>query len=307
MANRIFTVKGPINAEEMGTVLPHEHILCDFIGAKETGKHRYRVEEVVDVMLPYLQEIMKQGITGFVDCTPMYIGRDAGLLRTLSETTGLHIVTNTGQYKEPFLPRQTFEIDAEALAAQWIEEWETGIENTGIKPGFIKTAVNPGPLIPVQRKVTRAAALASKATGLTVATHTGVAVAAAEILEIFEHAGVEPGKWVYVHAQNEEDPEKLLAIAKRGAWIELDGIGPGKEQQHLRPLLQLLEAGFEQHILLSQDAGWYRVGEEHGGEQRPFGFLFERFLPLMREKSISDETIRTLTARNPARAFSVSG
>lgn len=28
----------------------------------------------------------------------------------------------------------------------FIKEWKEGIEDTDIKPGFIKTAVNPGPL-----------------------------------------------------------------------------------------------------------------------------------------------------------------
>ena len=41
-----------------------------------------------------------------------------------------------------------------------MREFEEGIDGTGIRPGFIKIAVNPGPLIPIQQKMVRAAARA---------------------------------------------------------------------------------------------------------------------------------------------------
>ena len=34
-------------------------------------------------------------------------------------------------------------MNAEELAGLWINEFEKGIEDTGIKPGFIKIGVNP--------------------------------------------------------------------------------------------------------------------------------------------------------------------
>ena len=38
---RVVTVMGPISPEEMGQTLVHEHVLVDFIGARETGYHRW--------------------------------------------------------------------------------------------------------------------------------------------------------------------------------------------------------------------------------------------------------------------------
>ncbi|MGQ9631298.1 MAG: phosphotriesterase family protein [bacterium] len=305
MRGKIATVKGPIDPSEMGLTLPHEHVMCDFIGADKTGKHRYRQEDVVEAMKPYLLEIRDMGVKTFVDCTPMYLGRDVEVLKELSEMTGLHILTNTGQYKEPYLPEETFRIGARELAQQWIREYEEGIDGTDIKPGFIKTAVNPGRLIPIQRKIIESAGLTSLETGLAIATHTGAGVAAMEVLDILEGLGVEADRWIYVHAQNEEDRNLLLEVARRGAWIELDGIGPESAEKHLNLLLELLDAGFENKVLLSQDAGWYRVGEEHGGAKRPFTYLLDRFIPLAKERGISDETIRTITIANPSVAFAV--
>jgi phosphotriesterase-related protein len=305
MGNEIITVRGSIKPEDMGRTLPHEHILVDFIGADKAGKHRYDRGHVVETMLPFLREIGDQGIETFVDCTPMYLGRDALLLKELSELTGLNILTNTGQYKEPYLPEETFSLSSGQLAESWIEEFHRGIDGTDVRPGFIKTAVNPGPLGPIQRKVTEAAALTSKSTNLTIATHTGVGIAALEILEILESKGVNAEKWIFVHAQNEEDPDLLAEIAQRGAWIELDGIGVEKEMLHLERLEELLQRGYENRILLSQDAGWYRVGEEPGGEKKSFAFLVGSFLPKLRQRGMPERTIENLMIGNPARAFAV--
>ena len=223
MAGHVITVSGPISPRAMGLTLPHEHVMADFIGADKTGKHRYRPDEVVSTMLPYLTDARAQGVQTFVDCTPMYLGRDAEVLRTISDLTGLQILTNTGQYKEPHLPAETFEFEAEALAAGWIREFEEGIDGTSIKPGFIKTAVEPESLTRTQQKITKAAALTSRATGLAIATHTGVAVAAMEVLDILEAIGVSPDRWIFVHAQNEPNSGLLVQVAKRGAWVSLDG------------------------------------------------------------------------------------
>ncbi len=305
MSLRIITVKGPIAPGDMGVTLPHEHIMCDFVGADQTGSHRWDQTEVVTAMERHVQEIADLGVSSFVDCSPMYIGRDPEVLRGISDLTGVHILTNTGMYKEPFLPQYAFDVEAEELAADWIREALAGSEGTGILPGFIKTAVERTTLAPMQRKITTAAAITAAQTGLSIATHTGVAVAAEEILQILEHRGVGPERWIFVHAQNEEDLDALVEIARRGAWIELDGLSPSSADKHLLALERLLEEGFENQVLLSHDAGWYSVGEPGGGEVRPYAFLFTDFLPLLRRRGVSDRTIQTITAVNPSRAFSV--
>src|SRR5688572_7782073 len=76
----IQTVLGPIPADQFGFALTHEHVMCDFIGADKTGPHRWNVDEVVRTMRPYLEALKKTGVTGFVDCTPAYIGRDPRVL-----------------------------------------------------------------------------------------------------------------------------------------------------------------------------------------------------------------------------------
>ena len=252
---------------------------------------------------PYLRELAEIGVKTFVECTPKFLARDVHVLKRLSESAGIRFVTNTGQYKPPFLPEATYHSTPEQLAELWIDEFENGIEGTAVRPGFIKTAVAPE-LEPVQRTVIAAAALTAKATGLPIATHTGIADRARDILDILESHGVEPNRWIFVHAQNEESEAKLKEIADRGAWIELDGLNAQSAEKHMRSLATLLDSGYHR-ILLSHDSGWYRVGEPEGGTINGYTYLFDHFIPMMRSQGIEDSTIQSICTKNPGKAFSI--
>jgi len=302
----IQTVRGRIHPSELGLTLMHEHVLCDFIGAEKTGPHRWDRAQVAERMAPYLQAIADQGIKAFVDCSPRYIGRDPLLLRHLSERTGLHILTNTGFYKEPFLPPWVFEVSAEELAEHWVAEWQEGIEGTGVRPGFIKIAVNPGALVPIQQKIVRAAALTHLQTGLLVASHTGEAQAAFESLGIAEKAGMDLARYVIVHANGIADLADHDALAARGAWLEYDGLRADTAEWHLTLVRHALERGYGDQILLSHDAGWYEAGQPQGGTVRPYTYLMAEFVPLLRQAGLGEEEIHRLLVENPRRALTIS-
>ncbi|MFX1252516.1 MAG: esterase, partial [Promethearchaeota archaeon] len=103
----------------------------------------------------------------------------------------------------------------------------------------------------------------------------------------------------------EANSDLILQVAERGAWISIDGIGWEDEAKHLSLLKRLLDQGYQDQILISQDAGCYNVGDEHGGDKKPFTFLIKKFLPLLRGQGFSEEIIKKLTIRNPAEAFSI--
>jgi phosphotriesterase-related protein len=142
---KILTVTGAIDPSDLGTTLTHEHLLVDFIGADGTGYHRWNRDTVIRAVGPFLEEIQPLGVQSFVECTPAYLGRDPLLLKQLSEQTGIQILTNTGYYgarNNKFIPGEALELNAEALAAIWIDEFRNGIDGTGIRPGFIKIGVD---------------------------------------------------------------------------------------------------------------------------------------------------------------------
>ena len=303
---RVESVRGPIAAAELGVTLVHEHVLVDFVGADRVSRSRYDGDDVFRTVLPRLAELKQRGCVTLVECTPAWLGRDPLLLRRLSEASGLHLVTNTGYYGasgDRFLPRHAFIESARELADRWTAEARGGIEGTGIRPGFLKIGVDAGPLSALDRKLVEAAALCHLDTGLTIAVHTGDGAAALEILAALERSRVSPEAWIWVHAGGAKDRATQDRAARQGAWVELDGIAPDTLGENVEAVLDLAQRGHLGRLLVSQDAGWYHVGEPAGGAYRPHTYLFDAFVPALRSRGLDDAALRTLLVDNPAAAL----
>lgn len=304
----LMSVTGPISGAEIGPTLTHEHILVDFIGAEASGYHRWDRSEVAAVVQPHLEAVAALGVQTLVECTPAYVGRDPRLLRQLAEATGLHILTNTGYYGavgNKYLPAHAHTESAEELAARWIREWRHGIEDTGIKPGFIKISVETGALSDLHRKLVQAAAQTHLATGLTIASHTVFAVPAFDQLAELRAAGVAPEAFIWVHAQGEPDRATHLQVAREGGWVSLDGLSADNQAEYLDMLDRLRAADLLHRVLLSHDAGWYRPGEPGGGDFRDYLPLFTSFMARLRAAGYTEAEITQLTVTNPVEAFQV--
>jgi phosphotriesterase-related protein len=307
--SKIMTVTGEIPAGAIGKTLHHEHILVDFIGADSTGYHRWDKTEVVEKVLPYLLEIKKLGYQTLVECTPSYLGRDPELLKILSEKSGLQILTNTGYYSAvgaKYIPKHGFTETAEQLAERWINEAQNGIEDTGVYPGFIKIAVERGPLEEINRKVVEAACITHKATGLTIMSHTGLAVPAFQELEILKKHGVHPSAFIWTHAHNEPDLSKPLEAAQMGTWIAYDNFTPEKLDKFVQFALQMKKEGLLHKLLFSHDAGWYRPGEPNGGDFRGFTAIEGYLIPALEKNGLSQQDIHQLFTLNPTEAFKIN-
>jgi phosphotriesterase-related protein len=305
---QILTVTGPVEPGDLGTTLVHEHVLVDFIGADRVGPERYDREDVLRAVLPHLEAVRARGCRTLVEATPAYLGRDPVLLRRLSEASGLHLVTNTGYYGfggGKHLPAHAYEETARQLADRWTREFRRGIDGTGVRPGFIKIGVHAGALSEIDRKLVEAGALCHLDTGLTIAVHTGDGEAALDILATLRAARVSPAAWIWVHAQNEADRPTHDWAARQGAWIEFDGVGWGSLEGHLDAVVDMKRRGRLGRVLVSQDAGWYHVGEPRGGEYRPHTVLFDEFVPGLRARGLGEADIRTLLIDNPARALTL--
>lgn len=304
----VMTVTGPVNPSQLKFTLTHEHILVDFIGADKISNDRYVPEEVFKTVLPFLTDVKRKGCYTFVDCTPPYLGRDVVLLKKLAQKTGLQIVTPTGYYgaaMEKYVPRHAYTESAEHLSARWIKEWNEGIDGTGIKPGFIKTGVDKGPLSDVQRKLIDAAAMTHLATGLPIGVHTGDGAAAEEQLEILASRKVSPTARIWIHAQNEKDNHIHIRAAQRGSWVSFDGIRKESTQENVRIFKLMKKEGLLDFVLASQDSGWYNVGDPGGGKFNDYNDIFSDFIPALKDAGFTKEEIDKIFVTNPAKAFAI--
>lgn len=305
LTGTVVTVRGPVAATDLGTTLVHEHVLVDFVGADTVSPARYERDDAYRRALPFLREVHALGVRTLVECTPAYLGRDPQLLLRLSQAADLHIVTNTGYYgaaDDKFVPAHAYRETAEQLAARWTQEAEQGIEGTDVRPGFMKIGVDSGPLSTIDRKLVEAAAITCKATGLPIAAHTGDGVAAHGEMDVLAAAGVPLDAFIWVHAQSERDDEVIARGARRGAWVSLDGVSESSAARHVALVTRLADAGLLDRVLLSHDAGWYRVGEPDGGEYRPHTAIFTHVLPTLRSR-LGETAVTQLLTRNPARAL----
>ena len=306
----IMTVNGAIEPGELGRTLTHEHILVDFIGAEQSGPHRWDRGQVAAVVLPHLVEARELGFDALIECTPAHLGRDPLLLRELAARSGLHLLTNTGYYGARgnlFIPDAVKSLDADALAARWVAEYESGIGDSGVRPGFIKIAVDRKPqLDPLHQRLLRAACRAHLRSGLTIACHTGPGETIWKLAEILEDEGVAPEAFIWVHA-NLDQPHNLVRAARHGLWVSIDNVRPQPKiiSAIAARLDALRAAGLLDRVLLSHDAGWYRPGEPGGGEFRDYTALSRELIPALRASGFSARTIDRMLVDNARRAFTI--
>lgn len=303
----INTVAGPVSADTLGLTLIHEHILVDFIGADKITPTRWNRADVVAKMLPPLQQLRTLGVKTIVECTPAYLGRDPLLLRELSEKSGVQLITNTGYYgaiDNKFLPPHAHTETADQLADRWVREFERGVDNTGVRPGFMKISVNPGPLSPLHRKLITAAARTHKRTGLIIYSHTGPYIPAFEQLDVLKQEGVDAKAFVWVHAQGSNMVQYARAV-RLGAWVSLDGLDNSNVETYAQTLLLMRENGFLNRTLLSHDAGWYDPAQPNGGPMsRSYTVLFDKLMPLLNERGFTEQDWQQILIKNPVAVLS---
>lgn len=319
-AQKIQTIRGSIAPAKMGLTLIHEHVFLDWSGAEKTRPELWNNDSAVAVILPYLRAVQKYGVQTILECTPKFIGRNPKLLARLADSTGLQFLSNTGYYGarwDNHIPASAYTETVEQIAERWLDEFKNGIDGTAIRPGFIKIGVDgDSTLSEIDAKIVRAAAITHLRSGLTIVAHTGPDPLALRQVEILEQAGVALNAWVWTHAQQGTDPTRI-ALAKKGAWISLDGLGwvdPAERggdstalMNYVKAIEGLRAAGCLNRVLLSHDAGWYTHGVPGGGRFQPYTLIFTHLLPVLRERGFSEKEIELMLVKNPQEAFKIRG
>ena len=315
----VHTVRGPIDASKMGVTLPHEHLFVASAGTLTTwpellgGRSALR-NKVVD----RLKALKDAGVDTIVDVTPSEIGRDVRFMEEVSRASGIQIVACTGHWLYPTLSMSPRTV--EELTDFFVLEIERGIDGTGIKPGVIKVATDREGVTPFLEKSLRAAARASKATGVPVTTHTyAVGRGGEKQAEIFESEGLRPNAVCLGHSDESDDMGYLTGLAKRGYTLGMDHMTSGLRgpasgllswQRRAESVKALIEAGFANQVFVSNDWFYGATIAPTGAMDtldkiNPQGMLFttRTVIPHLRQLGLSDQTIRTITVDNPRRFF----
>jgi phosphotriesterase-related protein len=301
------TVLGLIDVDHLGLIVAHEHLFTDLRTPDAPGQGEGDPDDVVRVMKPYLDEAWEAGITGFIECTPPGVGQNPVVMEALAKNTQVTIVMPTGLYRQDWIPRDKLESSDAELTKWMVSEIVEGIQGTSVKAGFCKMGVSDEAITDDEARNLRAAARAARETGVIVASHTSGPMSgqhALEELDILTSQGLPGEQFNWVHAQH-ADVSSHKQAAERGAYLGFDGLKPDQEEHYLKLVLDALEAGLEDHILLSHDNGWYRPGEPDGGASQVKGFtyLVKGFLPRLRKEGVGEDLIVRMAETNPKRAF----
>jgi phosphotriesterase-related protein len=300
---KLITTLGPKSAEELGMILPHEHIFVDVRTSDALGHGEAKAEDVVALMGPEIEKIKALGVTALVECTPVGVARRAEMDLAVSKATNFPVVVPTGIYREPWVPDWA-QRGSEAEIRDWmLSELQGEIEDSGVQAGWIKISAGDDGMTGVEAKILRAAARAGATANAVIGSHTIRGRVVRDQLDILEQAGYTPERFIWIHTQNEPDFELHLEMARRGAWIEYDSIGRMQDEVMLDLVERVLQAGLGDHLLLSHDKGWYDPARPGGGTPQPYTHLSEHFLPKLRARGVDEATIRQLTVTNPFRAF----
>ena len=308
ITKQIHTVRGPVNTQSLGLILPHEHLFTDLRGPHVADYARGEPVAVRRVVEPYLAEASAAGVTALVECSTVGVGRNLRILESLAEITPIHIVAPTGVYREAYIPASLREASEEQLAELWTKELTEGIDGTSIRAGFIKLAMSDDGPTDLEVRNLRAAARASQNTGAAIASHTVGGQVAVKEMDVLDAAGSDLHRFIWVHAQTEPDVSVLKEAARRGAYVELDSVGAPYQSQEelLETALALIDAGFEEHLLLSHDAGWYNPARPDGSPDegyRGYTALVKEFIPVLLNRGLTEQQVRQITVHNPANAF----
>ena len=300
---QLITTLGPMSADALGLILPHEHVFVDLRTWDQPGYAQADPSDVVQLMAPEIAKLKAAGGTALVECSPVGVGRRADLDKAVSLATGFPIVVPTGVYREPWITPWFHAAPLEEIRDWMLRELTDQIENSGVQAGWIKLSAGDDGLTPTETKVLRAAAQAGLATGAVIGSHTIRGRVVRGQLDIIEQEGYTASRFIWIHTQAEPDFNLHLEIARRGAWLEYDAIGSAPDDVYIALIQNITNAGFADRLLLSHDRGWYDPAQPGGGVPRSYTYLFEQFLPRLRKAGIDDATIRQLTCDNPFRAF----
>jgi len=305
----ISTVTGDIPCEELGATLAHEHIICEV--SRHSGNPDNLIQDIpllVDEMALFRQA----GGDSIIEVTPEGIGRDPGKLRTISEASGVQIVSGIAFYEESTYPGWLRTAAVDEIADYFVRQITEGTD--GVRAGLIGELMSHNEpvanasgyqLTTGETRVFQAAARAQQQTGVAISTHAYGGAGHTQLV-VLEQEGVDLQRVAIGHC-DVRWPEDLnadlnycLPILERGAFCQFDLIG----WEHLAAddlradrVAALVERGYAKNLLLSTDTCRLSQLRQNGG--RGFGHVWNSFLPKLRARGVTERQIHSMLVDAP--------
>jgi len=357
----IMTVLGPIAPENLGLTSMHEHVLYDGtvyrqrfldkmpaadespvsaddkVSLENFYYHRQHPILTWDgcsmhdeaVMTAEMTDFKVSGGSALVDMSTPGLRSNLPGIQRISRKSGVHVVATTGLYSEDCWPDRFKNMSVREYENYMLGEIEAGIEDTGIKAGHIKVAIEEGPT-EQGRKLLKAVARVSNKTGVSATIHHGIGMEIDGIRKIPEtllNEGMAPDRTIIAHMQTflySMDPKTLLTnpdgcklnldfnkeILDQGVNVAHDCFGHHynflmldwinqTDWQQVAAIYALCREGYAGQIVLGTDTFLKILARRFGGGG--YCHLTGCILPMFQKAGIAEADIRKMTVKTPAR------
>ncbi len=350
------TVLGPVPAERLGTTLIHEHVLFDVsdywnqpseasrmaraerpVSIDTLGDLRYDpflvrdnlVHGDVDLAVEELTRFVAQGGRTLVDPTNVSMGRDPVALAAIARRTGLNLILGSGYYTEISLGPDFAARSLDDLTEELIRDVREGVADSGVRAGLIGEIGTSSPITDLEMRSLRSAARAAAATGAPLMVHLdGWSREGHTVLDVVEEEDADPSRTILCHMNPScDDVTYQASLAERGAFVEYDMMGMtyvypvGRacpdDERALRGVRRLMDAGFADRVLISQDVFLKSMLRTYGG--LGYTHVLDTLLPIAAAVGIDESdwwgflttnahaAIATFTDEGPTQAQGTEG
>lgn len=319
----VSTYGGPVRAGDLGLTLIHEHI---FVRNPELELSlpdpEWNPAAAVVAAVTQLTELHRLGVRTVVDLTVPGLGRDARLVAEVAARVPVHLVASTGWYTANSLPvyfafhgpGRTID-EPDPLAALFIRDITEGIAGTTVRAGMLKVMTDADGITPDVARVMDAAAAAHRATGVPITTHSHPASRNGLAQQAFLVERNVPLERVIIgHCGDTDDLAYLVELMENGSTIGMDRFGMEHvlaDDRRMRVVLDLLERGYGDRMVLSHDAAIYSHVTPPAWRARcaprwRMDTIPLRIVPALRAAGVPDEVIDELLVHNPRRMLEVA-
>lgn len=359
---KISTVLGEIAPEELGFTTMHEHILCNLNSLLGSVVKLYavQIQQIPAQMLKLTNENLanlRGGMGAFspdcatagdveytvkelsafkamggktvVDASPLGGRGNIAEMQEASRISGVNLITCTGLYVTDAQPEEFKAMSEDELVSFFEKEVVEGIDDTGIKAGFVKCAINTlnneGKVDEMEIKAVRACARVAAKTGCSIHIHNAFPLTEQHIVPVAEMVlslGVKPEKLLMLHMDSfvrqpltNIDYVKDFNV-KKGVNIDIQlklldmGVNIGFDSwesltptlpdnfDRLKALAEILRLGYGGQVILGHDTTDKTRGVSYGYTGLT-GFI-RNAIPMLKELGYEADIIK-MTVENPAR------
>lgn len=301
----VMTVLGPIQPDELGVCLPHEHVLCNPHSVSNVDPD-YRLDDRL-AMQAELEAWSQVGGASIVDASTPDYGRDPTGLHWLAQRSPVHLIMVSGRHKALHSERFSASMSSEELRDEFVREFRVGVGPAAIRPGVIKFGTSLNAICPIEERAAIAAAHAAQLTGLPITTHTEAGTMAIEHLDLIEREGLPLRRVILGHLDRNMDHGYLRELLVRGAWVSFDPIGTsqyGPDRLKAAMLARLIRDGYGEQLLISMDLARKSHFPVFGGGPG-WAYILQRFTLALLNAGLHATDVRQLMVTNPMFALSV--